>query len=226
MGSKGLILVVEDNAKLSSANSRALKLRGYETLTALTLAEARERLVEQEPDVILLDVMMPDGDGFSFCKEIRGATTAHILFLTAKNEHEDIARGLSDGGDDYITKPFHPEELLLRVNVVMCRRLMDKAPAQTVTKGALTLNVTAAQALLSGRDMMLTSKEFSLLLVLTQNENKTVSAEDLYMKVWNTPMAGDKNTLQATVSHLRKKIEASGYGITVLRGQGYVFEKI
>jgi len=96
----------------------------------------------------------------------------------------------------------------------------------TITKGALSLNVVAVQALLDGKDLGLTQKEFSLLLVLAQNESKTISMEDLYTKAWNAPFVGNKNTLQATVSHLRKKIEASGYGITVLRGRGYVFEVI
>ena len=104
MDNKGLVLLVEDNQALNSSNCRALTLRGYNVLTALTLAEARARLAGAEPDIILLDVALPDGDGISFCREIRGETAAHILFLTAKIEHEDMVLGLQYGGDDYITK--------------------------------------------------------------------------------------------------------------------------
>lgn len=127
MDNKDTVLLVEDNVELNANNARALKMLGYEVYPALTLAEARVWLDRNEPDVILLDVMLPDGDGIGFCAEIRGAplrTAAHILFLTAKTGHADRVRGLADGGDDYITKPFHPEELLARVEAAMRRRNM------------------------------------------------------------------------------------------------------
>lgn len=128
MEHKGTVLLVEDNAELNANNTRALHMLSYDAHSALTLAEARNWLAKREPDVILLDVMLPDGDGIDFCAEIRGAplhTAAHILFLTAKSDHADRVRGLADGGDDYITKPFHPEELLARVEAAMRRRSMS-----------------------------------------------------------------------------------------------------
>jgi DNA-binding response OmpR family regulator len=170
--------------------------------------------------------MLPDGKGFDFCNEIRDKTDAHIIFVTAKKEHDERLFGLTIGGDDYLDKPFHIKEMLLKVDTIMKRRKADKAPAQILTKGALMLNIAAVQATANGKDLILTPKEFSLLLTLVQNEGKTVSAEDLYKMVWNAPLSGDKNALIKSVSRLRTKIENTGYTITSHRGTGYAFEKI
>jgi len=124
MTPKGTVLLVEDNTELNNNNSRSLKLLGYDVFAALTLSAARACLHRVEPDIILLDVLLPDGDGIDFCAEIRGATGAHILFLTSRTEHGDILRGLAVGGDDYITKPFSSEELFARVEAAMRRRNM------------------------------------------------------------------------------------------------------
>jgi len=191
--------------------------------TAVTLGQARMAINKSQPDIILLDVELPDGDGMDFCKEIRNETTAHILFLTAKTQHEHMTRGLNYGGDDYITKPFHPEELLVRVEAAMRRRLMEKAPIQTIKKGILTLDVLATQALINGKDLVLSPKEFSLLLLFVQNEEKLISAENVYEKTWKLPLVDGKNSLKVTISRLRQKIEPAGYVIQSLRGQGYVF---
>ena len=223
MDNKGLVLLVEDNDGLNRSNSRALTMRGYDVAAALTIAEARLKLAEAQPDVILLDVELPDGNGIDFCEEIRGKTTAHILFLTAKLEHEDMVRGLNNGGDDYITKPFHPGELLARIDAAMRRREMDKQPVQTIAKGTLTLDIMATRAFIGGDDLALTPKEFSLLLLFVQSEEKALNAEYVYETVWKEPLIGNKNAMQTAVSKLRQKLEPSDYGIDFLRGQGYIF---
>jgi len=223
LSDKKLVLLIEDNEKLNIANSRALALRGYEVLTASTLAKGGLQLAKREPDVILLDIELPDGDGISFCNEIRSITTAHILFLTANAKHESMVQALQYGGDDYITKPFHPEELIARIDAVMRRRKMDKTNAKTIIKGALTLDIMATQGFIAGNDLTLTPKEFSLLLLLVQNEGKILSAEYIYAKVWKAPLVGDKNSMQAIISKVRQKIEYSGYYIDSIRGQGYTF---
>lgn len=126
---RGMILLVEDNEELNVNNSRALKMLGFGVYPALTLAEARDWLQGNNPDIILLDVMLPDGDGIDFCAEIRQpplSVKAHVLFLTAKTSHADRIRGLASGGDDYITKPFHPQELVARVESAMRRRNMSR----------------------------------------------------------------------------------------------------
>ena len=225
MKHEGTVLLVEDNEALNLSNSRALKLRGYQVVASLTLAAARECLRGLKPDVILLDVMLPDGNGLDFCQEIRKMTSAHILFLTAKAEHESILCGLKCGGDDYITKPFHPEELLARVDAVMRRRKMAGAAGKMLVKGLLQLDIVAAQAFVEGENLSLTPKEFSLLLFFVQNEGEIVTAEQVYKTIWQAPLAKDKNALQTAVSKLRQKIEYAGFSIDSMRGRGYIFRE-
>ena len=225
MASKGVILLIEDDKDLNDANRRALELRAYTVHTALTLAGAREQLGNISPDIILLDVMLPDGDGFDFCGEIREKTQAHILFLTSKTEHEDMVTGFTAGGDDYIRKPFHPQELMARVEAAIRRREIG-VPVKTLIKGPLTLNLVSSQVFLSGRDLLFSGKDFALLLLFAQNEGKIISADYIYETAWGQPMAGDSQAVRIAVSRLRKKIEPAGYIIPSVRGRGYVFKKM
>ena len=223
------VLLVEDNEKLNESNRRALELKGYRVLTALTLHAAREHLKGYEPDVILLDIELPDGDGVHFCGEILDSVTSHIIFLTAKTEEEDRIKGLEHGGDDYITKPFKLEEMLARVGAAMRRREKEaaKPPARTFAKGPLTLDVVAGRALMYGVDMGLKPKEFALLLALVRNEGRDVSAKELYETAWNLPANEDTRTLWQHISKLRKKFSASGDGlfsIESLYASGYRFD--
>jgi DNA-binding response OmpR family regulator len=220
------VLLVEDNEKLNAINRRALETAGYRVLTALTLAAAREHLAAYNADVILLDVVLPDGDGADFCGEIREKTDAHILFLTSKREHVDKIKGLAVGGDDYITKPFKLDELLLRVTAAMRRRDMEaaKPPVQTMTVGPLTLDSAAIQAILNGKDLRLSPKEFSVLRLLVQSKGKAISKEALYEAAWNQPMNVDDTAIKTAISRLRRKLGAEGFRITSTRGEGYRFE--
>ena len=217
------ILLVEDNKDLSEINRRALVAEGYSVKTAFTLAQARNILQTVSPEVILLDVALPDGDGMDFCGEIRQSTDAHILFLTSRTEHEDKLKGLGVGGDDYITKPYKLDELLARVNAAMRRREIGNA-AKNLVKGALTLNLVASQAFVNGEDILLTPKEFSLLHLLAEHEGQSISSERLYEKVWNAPTGDDVRTVKFQIYNLRRKLENSGYTIVSTRGEGYCFE--
>jgi DNA-binding response OmpR family regulator len=216
----GKILLVEDNELIQQNNKAVLERNGYTVRLAMSLAEARKELAGSLPDAVILDITLPDGNGIDFLKELRRTSQIPVLLLTAMGGTENTAAGLDAGSDDYLAKPYNPVELRARVDALM--RRAARVP-ETVVKGPLSLNPTTGQAFLNGADLTLTQREFALLMFLAQCEGKTISAETIYEKAWGAPMAGDKNTLQATVSALRKKIKASGYGVAGLRGQGYVF---
>ena len=226
MDKKGTVLLVESDVTTTDANRQALESNHFEVYLEHTIAGARSQLRRIEPDVILLDVAMPDGDGFAFCREIRENTLAHILFLAARSELQDIITGLKIGGDDYITRPYNVLELLARLEAVMRRRRIG-VPIRAVSVGdSLRLDVVSSQAYMNGKSLQLTQKEFATLLVLAQFEQGVVGADHIYNKVWGTPMVGDTRALQTTISRLRKKIDPAGYDISVIRGQGYSLEKL
>jgi len=218
-----LILIVEDDKRLSLINCRALEAEGYEIKTAFTLKEARFLIEDGDPDVILLDVMLPDGSGLNFCREIRKRTCASIIFLTSIIETESELEGLVAGGDDYLRKPYGIK--LLRARVKNALKKERKAP-QFITRGPFTLYIVAAQAFVNGEDLLLTQKEFAVLLLLAQNEGKILSAEYIYEKVWGYAALSDKNAIQMTISRLRSKIEKTDYTIATYRRKGYAFEKV
>ncbi len=221
----GKILLVEDNKKLSEINRRTLEQAGYILYLAFTIEEARNQFKNVDPDVILLDVVLPDGSGFDFCQEIRKTTTAHILFLTSRRDHEEKLKGLSLGGDDYITKPYKLDELLMRIAAVMRRRQIDTQPTQIIKKHNLKLDIVAGRAFVDDVDLLLTQKEFALLVLFSQNENENMNASILYEKIWGQPMNNNAGALKNQVSNLRKKLELCNYTISSTRGEGYCFEK-
>jgi len=217
-----LILLVEDNGQILHGNQRMLRRRGYDVATALTLYEARERLREAAPDAIVLDIMLPDGSGLDFMREIRRESNLPILLLTGLTTPDDIIRGLNEGGDDYLTKPYDFGVLLARVEALL--RRAGRFP-DTVRKGPLQLDIMSGRALMRGEDLLLTHKDFALLLLFTQNEGRAMRAEYLYEKLWKTPMESDTQAVKSAVSRLRKKLAGSGYSISVRRGEGYLFER-
>lgn len=203
------VLLVEDNRQLNEANRRALQMEGYDVLTASTLAQARERLSCSHPDVILLDVLLPDGNGIDFCGEIRAGTDAHILFLTSLLEHEDRIRGLDIGGDDYITKPYKLAEMLSRVRAAMRRRdiAASRASARSIAIGPLTLDSITGKAFLYGENVPLKTKEFAVLRLLVENIDKEFTPEEIYETVWGYGANGDTRTVKVHISALRKKLK-------------------
>lgn len=218
------LLLVEDNEKIMRGNMRMLQWEGYRADAALTLAEARTLLAANRPDAILLDIMLPDGSGLDFMRELRESTHAGIpvLLLTGLTAQEDIVRGLTQGGDDYLTKPYDFPVLLARVEALL--RRSERVP-EKVVHGRLTLDIAAGVALLDQSDLLLTQKEFALLLVFVQNPQRHIDGEYLYEKVWNAPMESDSTALKSTIKRLRPKIESSGWRIEWTRGEGYIFEQ-
>ena len=221
MNENGVILLVEDNLKILDANRRIFEEYGYTILMAETLQQARKHLITTEPDVVVLDVMLPDGNGFDFLCELRETCAAPVLFLTAKDEREDKLRGLRAGGNDYITKPYDIDEL--RERVVNFHHFARRLPPR-LKLGELELDTAASMAFVFGKDLALSPKEFALLRLFVQKEGTILSAEYLYEKVWKAPLTNDTQAVRATVSRLRTKLTDSGYTITSLRNEGYCFE--
>jgi DNA-binding response OmpR family regulator len=214
------ILCVEDEIRVLRNNKKILTEAGFNVLTAENLAQARERMAGH-PDAVVLDIMLPDGNGLEYLKELRArGGNIPVLMLTAWNTDADIARGLDLGADDYIGKPFTYDVLLSRVKKMLAAA--ERVP-ERVTRGTLSLDILSGQAFLSGVDLLLAQKEFSLLLLFIQHEERTLSAEYLYEKVWGQPLAGSTRALANTIYRLRKSIEGSGYDILTKRGQGYCF---
>lgn len=223
------ILLVEDNQQLNAINRRALQRAGYRVLTALSLREAEKHLQNYAPDAIILDIMLPDGNGVEFCRKIRQHIAAPILFLTSVSGYEQTLAGLAAGGDDYLHKPFDLDMLLAKVAAFLRRDEIAgrvRTPDRSVVRGALVLDTVAAQAFLEGKDMLLSPKEFALLLLLVRREGETLSAETIYMDVWKQPLFGNTNSLKVAMSRLRKKLDRSDLQITSVRGEGYRFEML
>lgn len=219
---KPVVLIVEDNRHILELNRILLTREGLEVHTAADLKRAREVLAEIVPDLVLLDIMLPDGDGMQFIPEIRAAGRSLIMMLTSKRDYGDILGGLTGGADDYLTKPYRNEELKARVAALLLRRTAPKGE-RYVRCGPLTLDTVAVQAFCDGKSLRLTPKEFALLHLLVQKEGESLSAGQLYEAVWNQSSNGDVRAVKAHLSNLRRKIEGCHCAITSSRGGGYRF---
>ena len=216
------ILLAEDDKKVQSFNKRLLAGEGFAVQTAMTLADARGILEQQAIDAMILDIGMPDGNGLDFLRELRQTSRIPVLMLTGYGETSDVIKGFESGCDDYLRKPYTFAELLARLKRLLYRA--EQLP-ETVTRGALTLNILAKEAFLNGADLMLTPKDFALLQYFVQNEGRTLDRDVVYEKVWGRPMAGDSQALGSAVSRLRKKLTGCGYTISGGYGNGYRFER-
>jgi DNA-binding response OmpR family regulator len=213
------ILLIEDDREIQENNKDLLESDGgYAVRTAMNLAEAREQLGKELPDIIVLDIMLPDGNGLDLIKEINDIP---VLLLTALGEKNDIVKGLKAGGDDYLAKPYDDNILLARIESLL--RRTESCVPKTLTKGHLSLDIITRRAYIDNYDLLLTHKEFACLLMLAQNEGHIISIRTIYEQIWKQKLEDDKNTLKTTISTLRKKIKPSGYAIIVSRDQGYTF---
>ena len=208
------ILLVEDDAYLSQGLTELLQKNGYVPFPAASLSQARAAIQGRNFDLLILDVTLPDGDGVSFCQELRGqGCTAPILFLTARDEEFDIVRGLDAGGNDYVTKPFRIQELLSRIRVLLRK---DFGP---LARGSLQIDPQRMQVSRAGEVLPLTLTEYRILLCLIRQRGVT-TRDILLNALWdNDGKFVDDNTLSVHVSRLREKIGSSH--IQTIRGVGY-----
>lgn len=216
------ILIVDDEPALQHMVKEILVQAGYETASALTCAQALEQLQAISPDAVLLDVNLPDGDGFSLFKKLQEIQDVPVLFLSARDEDADRLQGLGLGADDYITKPFLPQELLLRLNAVL-RRVYRNA-SQTARLGDAEIDWGKSAVRRNEVETALTAKEFTLLRKLWDARGNIVTIDTLCAALWDGPLVGYENTLMVHIRRLREKIEADPshprYLLTV-RGLGY-----
>ena len=220
------ILLVEDQKDIQIANKIILERRGgYNVRLAMNLAEARQNIKELVPDLIVLDIMLPDGSGLDFLAELRNDFNLNIpvLLLTALSETSDELKGILAGGDDYITKPYDNKILLARIERSLQR--VRQMPA-SLSIGKIKIDTASKRAYVDGKDMTLNSKEISLLEQFVQNPQKIMTSEYLYEKIWGQKMLSDDTALRKAISSLRIKLQEVGaeYTITVSRGEGYYFE--
>lgn len=228
---KDVILLVEDDPNIMSVNRRILEREGFQVMSANTIQSAREQLYAHVPSVIVLDITLPDGNGIEFCEEIRPLTTAPVLFLTALDEKSDLIDGLRAGGNDYITKPYDIDEFLARIKAQLQLAKMNTQAAQNsrvLKQGPLTLDRIAMRAYLNEQDMMLSSREFSVLLFLLKHKGTTVSAKELYEGAWSQPLGNSQSALWKCISRLKSKLSLAENQISLMnfRNEGYQLDII
>ena len=222
------ILVVEDDLALSTGLCFELENAGYLSVAAYNCAKARYLLEHESFSLVLLDVNLPDGNGFDLCREIKAARPElPVIFLTANDLETDVLNGFDMGAEDYVTKPFHMQILLRRVEVALRRSSGQAAAPQTDrwTDGWLTLDFSALSALRGQEKLAITPNEYKLLKTLTEHAGQILTRQQLLERLWDS--AGnfiDDHTLTVTMNRLRSKIEDGGHSyIKTVRGMGYIW---
>lgn len=203
------ILIVDDEPLYLRLLEESLKLEKYAVLKAENGQEAIEVVSTENPDLVVMDVMMPDMDGFTACKSIREFSNVPIIMLTSKAAERDRVTGLDLGADDYIVKPFSGEEFLARVRAALRRAESNKASAQQeiMAHGNLSIDVSRAEVYVGGKLVFLSATEYRLLLHLAHNMGKVLTSEELLTNVWGDEYREDKEILWVSISRLRQKLE-------------------
>jgi len=222
------ILIVDDDEKIISMLRRGLAFEGYEVLTASNGEQGLNKMMESEPDLVILDVMMPKVDGWEVCRRIREAgSSVPVIMLTAKDDIKDRVKGLDNGADDYLVKPFALEELLARVRALL-RRKSSETEVESISRQVayenLVLDLDMRQVIRDGHTIELTTKEFELLHLFMLNPKRVLTRDMIMEKIWGYDFSGESNVLEVYVAMLRQKTEEFGGKriIQTVRGAGYV----
>jgi len=220
------LLVVEDDPNILELLSASLRFAGFEVATATTGSEGVTAALKAQPDLVVLDVMLPDLDGFEVLKLMRSEGGRFpVVFLTARDTTEDKIRGLTLGGDDYVTKPFSLEELTARIRAVLRRTSGDQSSPR-LGFADLELDEESHEVYRGGRRVSLSPTEFKLLRYLMLNPNRVLSKAQILDHVWNYDFRGDDNIVESYISYLRRKVDpVEPRLIQTLRGVGYVLRK-
>ncbi|MCW2962302.1 MAG: two component transcriptional regulator, winged helix family [Thermoleophilia bacterium] len=208
-----VVLVVDDEPHILSFLEENLLSDDFRVHVAGSVAQARSKLNAYQPDVVLLDVGLPDGNGFDLCREIRSQDALHVRFdpevpvimLTARGEHVDLLRGFQRGADDFVPKPFHYPELLARISAVL-RRARDSRERDVLQVASLNIDMTSREVRVNGTPVSLSSKEFLLLVTLARDPRRVFRKQELLATVWGYQSTGATRTLDSHASRLRRKL--------------------
>lgn len=214
------ILLIEDNEAIIMGLKYSLEQENFQVISAKTAKESKEKLDNKNIDIVLLDVSLPDGNGFEICKEIKEKNDIPIIFLTAQDEEKSIVLGLDLGADDYIVKPFRTRELISRIKSVL-RRYGKKEENNIIQYKDIKIDTISAKVYKNNKEIIFTSLEYRILLMLFTNQNKLITREQLLEKIWD--IAGNfvnDNTLTVYIKRIREKLEDDSI-IKTVRGLGY-----
>jgi two-component system, OmpR family, response regulator len=221
---RGRILVVDDESSITELLSTALRYMGYEVAAAKSGGAALQQASAMAPDLIVLDVMLPDMDGFEVCRRLRAdGDFVPVIFLTARDAEDDRVTGFIRGGDDYVTKPFSLEELTLRIGALLRRtRTTDDRPTTRLRYRDLEMDEDRHQVWRGGRQVSLSPTEFRLIRYLLLNAERVLSKQQILDHVWQYDFNGDDNVVETYISYLRRKLDAADEKlIQTVRGFGY-----
>ena len=218
------ILVCDDESGIRSLISKYAKFEGHNVVEAANGIEAIEKFASNDIDIVVMDVMMPDLDGFSTVREIRKTSEVPVIMLSARGEEYDRIHGFEVGVDDYVVKPFSPKELMMRIDVIMKRSGFSQAGHDMYTTDDLTVNFTARRVTVAGEEVDLAPKEYDLLTYMIKNKGIALSRERLLTNVWGYDFFGDDRTLDTHIKLLRRHLGECGNLIVTIRGMGYRFE--
>ncbi|MGO3146056.1 MAG: response regulator transcription factor [Leucobacter sp.] len=220
------ILIVDDEPNIRELLTTSLRFAGFGVRAVGNGAQTISAVLEEEPDLIILDVMLPDMNGFSVTKRLRSAGyTAPIIFLTAKDDTEDKIEGLNVGGDDYVTKPFSLDEIVARINAVL-RRTIQEDEESMLEVGPIALDQDTHEVTVAGTSVELSPTEFKLLRYLMQNANRVLSKSQILDHVWEYDFNGDAGIVESYISYLRRKLDplTEESLIQTKRGFGYMLK--
>lgn len=221
------IMIVDDEPDILALLEKSLAIEGFHNIFKIDNGlSAVSFCRELQPDIIILDVMLPGIDGYEACKQIRQFSQCPILFVSSKNDELDKILGLAVGGDDYITKPFSPKEVAFRVKAQLRRAEYKQLPtkSQPLKVGALSIDPEGCRVMKGGKEVELTAREYELLQYMAQNAGRVISREGLYEAVWREDSYGCDNTIMVHIRHLREKIEdnpTTPKYIITMKGLGY-----
>ena len=206
------ILLVDDEKDITTLLEDVLRKDGYKNILKASSGQKAINLCKlHQPDVIILDIMLPDLDGIEVCKKIREFSYCPIMFLSSKNDDIDKILGLSSGGDDYVTKPFSPREVVFRIKAQLRRQQYDNLSKinskQQILLGDLRIDTDNCYVYKNNKELELTAIEFKLLSYLAENPNKVISKERLYEQIWGADSMGCDNTVMVHIHHIREKVE-------------------